>query len=109
MIPLILPTCLRVSTPTTASASAGPDTYPLVSTVNIPYLHASHSLPTPPPPPPPFLALVIILCFIRGNLRCQLSVLLDVRCLRDSSVFNYGSQMVSNAIVATVSTEQMGR
>ncbi len=56
-----------------------------------------------------FLALVIILCFIRGNLRCQLSVLLDVRCLRDSSVFNYGSQMVSNAIVATVSTEQMGR
>ncbi len=47
MIPLILPTCLKVSTLTTASASIGPDVYALVSTVNIPHLHASPSLPTP--------------------------------------------------------------
>ena len=43
MIPLILRTCLRVSTPT--SASAGPDAYPLVTTVNMLYLHAPPSLP----------------------------------------------------------------
>jgi len=73
MIPLILRTCLRVSTPTTASASAGPDAYPLVSTVNMLYLHAS-------PFPIPlhfalshlslflcFLALVIILFFFLGK------------------------------------------
>ncbi len=79
MIPLIHHTCLRVPTPTTASASAGPDAYPLVSTVNLLYLHASPSLPTA------FFHLSHLSLFPllscrchysvlhpRGNLRCQL-------------------------------------
>jgi hypothetical protein len=88
MIPLILRTCLRVSTPTTASASAGPDAYPLVFTVNMLYLHAPPS-PTPAfcvcvPPvslSSAFLSLSLFCASSRGNFRC---LLLDVHCLRDS-------------------------
>ena len=62
----------------------------LVSTVNMLYLHAS-------PSPTPCIFRVYPICVFpllscrchysvfhpRGNLRCLLSVLLDVRCLRD--------------------------
>jgi hypothetical protein len=57
----------------TASASAGPDAYPLVSTVNMLYLHASPSLPLHFALCAIclsflcFLAIVIILCFIPGE------------------------------------------
>ena len=101
MIPLILRTCLRVSTPTTVSASSGPDAYPLVFTVNMLYLHAS---PSPTPAfcvcvpsvslSSAFLPLSLFCASSRGNLRC---LLLDVPCLRDSVSCYCDSQRASNA------------
>ena len=108
MIPLIPPTCLRVSTPKTASATAS-----LGSTVNILYLHAS------PIPSPLHLRLSHLSLFPLlscrchypvlhsswGNLRCQLLVL-PVCVAYACVLFQNGSRTRSSL---TVSTDQMRR
>lgn len=79
MIPLILPTCSRLSTP--KNASAGPDAWSL--------LYISHICMLPLSPHPSafafvssvsyssaFLSSSLFCASSRGNLRCQLSVLL---------------------------------
>jgi hypothetical protein len=116
MIPLILPTCLRVSTPTTASASIGPDVYPLVSTVNILHLHASPpSLRLafafmPHLSPLPLLSCRFYYSVLHpGEISgANYRFLLNVRCLPDSCAIT-GSQTVWKSIVATVSADQMRR
>jgi len=87
---LILPSCLRVSTPKSASASAGPDIYLLAhSTVNIPLSACFPSIPLHLRCPICLsslclLVVVIILCFLPGeilgaNYRFYID---DARCLR---------------------------